>query len=51
MAGVASGRFSTQWDGRDDGGKILPPGMYILRLEVAADQGTDSVERIISLAY
>ena len=51
IAGVASGRFSTQWDGRDDGGKILPPGMYILRLEVAADQSKDSVERIISLAY
>ncbi len=51
VAGVASGRFSTQWDGRDESGKILPPGMYILRLEVAADQGTDSVERIVSLAY
>ena len=51
VASVASGRFSTQWDGRDEGGKILPPGMYILRLEVAADQGSDAVERIVSLAY
>ena len=47
----ASGRFSTEWDGRDEAGHVLPPGMYILRLEVEAAHGADSVERIVSLVY
>ena len=50
-ASVESGRFTTEWDGRDNTGKVLPPGMYILRLQVEADRATDSVERIVSLAY
>ena len=51
VGNVASGRFSTAWDGRDETGRVLPPGMYILRLEVEADQGADSIERIVSLVY
>ena len=50
-AGVESGRFTTEWNGRDEEGKVLPPGMYILRLQIEADRGTDSVERIVSLVY
>ena len=51
IAGVESGEFVSEWDGRDDLGEVLPPGLYILRLKVDADQGTDAVERIISLVY
>lgn len=48
--GVSS-RFATTWDGRDAQGKILPPGLYILRLEVEADRGRATSERITSLVY
>ena len=48
---VSSGRFSTMWDGRDAQGNVLPPGIYILRLDVEADKGRQTSEQIISLAY
>ena len=39
------------WDGRDDAGAVLPPGVYICRIRMKADSGDQSVYRIISLAY
>ena len=48
---AASGRFSAAWDGRDGSGALLPPGLYLLRLEVETDEGTDTRNQIISLAY
>ena len=50
--GVAdSGRFFADWDGRDESGELLPPGLYLLRLEVETDEGIDTRNQIISLAY
>ena len=46
-----SGRFAVAWDGRDDSGSLLPPGVYLLRLEVETDKGRDRVSRIVSLVY
>jgi gliding motility-associated-like protein len=40
-----------QWDGRDIGGMLLPPGSYILEVKVAADVRTDVQQRIINLVY
>ncbi|NKB69010.1 MAG: hypothetical protein GKR89_18230 [Candidatus Latescibacteria bacterium] len=39
------------WDGRDDDGQLVAPGIYLLRVQVDADQ--DPVERIrtISVVY
>ena len=39
------------WDGRDDAGAVLPPGVYICRIQMEADSGDQSVYRTISLAY
>ena len=47
----SSGRFAVAWDGRDDRGLLLPPGVYLLRLEVGTDKGKDRVSRIVSLVY
>ena len=47
----ASGRFAVAWDGRDDSGLMLPPGIYLLRLAVETDKGRDRVSRIVSLVY
>ena len=34
------GRYSIQWDGRDDQGEPLPPGPYNITLEVTREHGT-----------
>jgi hypothetical protein len=40
------------WDGRDDGGRLLPPGLYIYQIVVEVD-GVDPavVTKTISIAY
>ena len=48
---ASGGRFSTTWDGRDAQGALLPPGLYILRLEVEADEEKASKEGVVSLVY
>ena len=45
-----SGRFSVSWDGRGKGG-VLPPGLYLLQLEIATDTGRDRAQRLVSIAY
>ena len=47
----ASGRYRRTWDGTDDGGNMLPPGVYLVRVEVAADTGTESKTAIVPLVY
>ena len=48
---AASGRFATSWDGRDSQSNTLPPGLYILRLEIDSDRGVEAEQRVISLVY
>ncbi len=50
-AAAASGRFTAQWDGRDNAGKIVAPGLYLLRLSVDADKGEEIRQAVISVAY
>lgn len=37
---VASGRYATVWDGRDDAGRRVPSGVYFARLEFGKDLRT-----------
>ena len=46
-----SGRFTTTWDGRDAANAVLPPGLYLLRLEVEADRGTDIAISTVPIVY
>jgi hypothetical protein len=39
------------WDGRDESGRLLPPGAYICRIELAADVGERTAQRVVNLAY
>ncbi|MYK40807.1 MAG: hypothetical protein F4049_11375, partial [Gemmatimonadetes bacterium] len=48
---ATSGRFAVTWDGRDAQAKLVPPGLYILRLEVESDGGIKSEQRVVSLVY
>ena len=33
------GSYRVRWDGRDDGGKVVPAGVYFYRLEVSGAAG------------
>ena len=48
---VAVGAAGFAWNGRDEDGQLLPPGMYICRIALAADVGEQTAHRIINLAY
>jgi hypothetical protein len=48
------GRYALRWDGRDDGGETVPPGIYLVRIEVEVDDetaGSSSVQQVIYVAY
>ncbi|MDE2811853.1 MAG: gliding motility-associated C-terminal domain-containing protein [Gemmatimonadota bacterium] len=46
-----SGRFAQVWDGRDDWGRLVAPGIYLYHLEVAADVGTTRHSGLVNVAY
>ena len=39
------------WDGRDDSGVVVAPGLYLLRVEVDADEGRFSRLHPVAVAY
>ena len=55
IAGMATGgeqRFT--WDGRDEGGQVVAPGLYLCQIEVATDTesfGGQTQVRVIAVAY
>ncbi len=48
-----SGEHLFTWDGRDDAGQTLPPGIYVLRVHFNTDSGASgtSAARLVHLAY
>ncbi len=48
---VAAGADVYSWDGRDERGMLLPPGIYVCQIKLAADTGEQTVQRLINLAY
>ena len=48
---LSSGGYSQQWDGRDDAGTTVPPGLYMLRISTDADDAGAARTRIISVVY
>ena len=48
---LSSGGHSQQWDGRDDAGQVVPPGLYMLRISAEADHAGEPQTRIVSVAY
>ncbi len=45
------GFYTNQWDGRDDQGTLVPPGIYLLHIKVDADKETSEQFRSVSVAY
>ena len=48
---LGSGRYVGVWDGRDERGGLLPPGLYVVSLRVETDQGTTQRQAVTSLVY
>ena len=45
------GFYTEQWDGRDDQGALVPPGLYLLHIKVEADKEGSEQFRSVSVAY
>ena len=46
-----AGHIAWHWDGRDQDGQRVPPGLYIAELHIAGDAGDRSTRRIVAVAY
>ena len=54
--GLSTGAYGMAWDGRDDDGVTVPPGVYVARLRVDTDTegasiGNAEIYRTIAVAY
>ena len=53
-APVSAGRHTVQWTGVDDAGELVPPGIYILRVDIDTDSDAAEntlVSRLIHVVY
>ena len=46
-----SGRHLVHWNGQNDQGRYLPPGLYVLQVKVATDSGTVSRNSTVAVVY
>lgn len=47
-----NGRYEDKiWDGRDDQGQLVPPGLYIMHIAVEGDAQQDEQSRTVGVAY
>jgi flagellar hook assembly protein FlgD len=44
-------RYNFTWDGRDEAGATVPPGTYLVRIEIEGDSLTETAQRIVPVAY
>lgn len=51
QAEAAAGRVGLEWDGRDQSGQLVPPGLYLLRVQAEGDAQTETVNRLVGVAY
>jgi hypothetical protein len=47
----ASSNYETSWDGSDEEGEPVSPGLYLLRIEVDGDAGNKTVSKVVSVVY
>ena len=48
---VTAGAQRLVWDGQDESGNIVPPGLYLLELHIAGDARQQRVRRLVSVVY
>ena len=44
---VSSGRYSIEWDGRDDVGQTVSPGVYVVRIGVEDRSSEEAEDRVV----
>ena len=48
----ANGRYEGKgWDGLDESGKLVSPGLYVLRIAVEGDSRSDEMTRVVAVVY
>ena len=45
------GSYRRDWDGRDDGDRLLPPGIYVARVVLTADQQSEVRTELVHVAH
>ena len=50
-SGALNGPQLLTWDGRNEDGAMAPPGMYLLRLSIDTDTGSENRTLLVGLAY
>ncbi len=48
---VTAGAQDFTWDGRDQSGQLVPPGLYLLELHLDGDAHQQRVRRVVSVVY
>ena len=48
---VVGGERELEWDGRNDAGDLVPPGLYLCRVRVDADAGSRARVQVVSVVY
>jgi hypothetical protein len=48
---LGSGRYTLSWDGTDDQGKSVQPGIYLLQIAVEGDEHGDALVHSVAVAY
>lgn len=48
---VLSGRYTVPWDGTDESGQKVPPGLYLFRIKIRADIKREEVSGAIAAVY
>ena len=46
-----AGPQSLRWDGRDETGRLLPPGLYLTALDLRSEFAADPQYRTLGIAY
>ena len=47
----AAGAYDEEWDGRDDDGHLVPPGLYVLRVGAVSDAETFHSTKTVGVVY
>ncbi len=48
---ISAGHIELTWDGRGDNGHLVPPGIYLLRLQMTGDALVQTENRLVSVVY
>lgn len=46
-----SGQYARTWDGKEDSGRVVAPGIYLCRVQVHTDQGQAERSGLVAVAY